>query len=79
MTIAVISTFLARLCFYAAIQRMGSGQMSLLMLLETMMSVTWSVLFLGEQLFQWQWLGAGFILVSALLAAKERANRQPAS
>lgn len=76
VTIAVISTFLARLCFYAAIQRMGSGQMSLLMSLETMMSVTWSVLFLGEQLFQWQWLGAGFILVSALLAAKERANRR---
>jgi drug/metabolite transporter (DMT)-like permease len=44
------------------------------MSLETMLSVTWSVLFLGEQLLQWQWLGAGLILISALLAAKERAN-----
>lgn len=72
ITIAVVSTFLARLCFYAAIQRLGSGQMSLLMSLETMLSVTWSVLFLGEQLQAWQWLGAGFILVSALLAAKRQ-------
>jgi drug/metabolite transporter (DMT)-like permease len=74
LTLSVISTFLARLCFHGAIQRMGSGQMSLLMSLETMLSVTWSVLFLGEQLLQWQWLGAGLILISALLAAKERAN-----
>lgn len=72
VTLSVVSTFLARLCFHGAIQRMGSGQMSLLMSLETMLSVTWSVLFLGEQLLQWQWLGAGLILISALLAAKER-------
>lgn len=72
LTLSVVSTFLARLCFHGAIQRMGSGQMSLLMSLETMLSVTWSVLFLGEQLLQWQWLGAGLILISALLAAKER-------
>lgn len=76
LTLSVVSTFLARLCFHGAIQRMGSGQMSLLMSLETMLSVTWSVLFLGEQLLQWQWLGAGLILISALLAAKERPNRQ---
>lgn len=74
--LAVVSTFLARLCFYAAIQRVGSGQMSLLMSLETLLSVTWSILFLGEQLRQWQWLGAGLILSSALLAAKERPTQQ---
>ncbi|MBX3015736.1 MAG: DMT family transporter [Caldilineaceae bacterium] len=76
IVLAVVSTFLARLCFYAAIQRVGSGQMSLLMSLETMLSVTWSMLFLGEVLLLWQWLGAGFILVSALLAAKERPQSQ---
>jgi len=76
--LAVVSTFLARLCFYAAIQRMGSGQMSLLMSLETMLSVAWSILFLDEQLLQWQWLGAGLILISALLAARERPKRHPA-
>jgi len=79
ITLAVVSTFLARLCFYAAIQRVGSGQMSLLMSLETMLSVTWSMLFLGEQLLQWQWLGAGLILISALLAAQERPRRPPSS
>jgi drug/metabolite transporter (DMT)-like permease len=75
IVLAVVSTFLARLCFYAAIQRVGSGQMSLIMPLETMLSVTWSMLFLGEKLLQWQWLGAGLILISALLAAKERPKR----
>jgi drug/metabolite transporter (DMT)-like permease len=49
--------------------------MSLIMPLETMLSVTWSMLFLGEKLLQWQWLGAGLILISALLAAKERPKR----
>ncbi len=74
--LAVVSTFLARLCFYAAIQRMGSGQMSLLMSLETMLSVAWSMLFLNEQLLRWQWLGAALILISALLATKARSKRQ---
>ncbi len=76
IVLAVVSTFLARLCFYAAIQRIGSGQMSLLMSLETMLSVAWSILFLNEVLHQWQWIGGSLILISALLAAKDRPKRQ---
>lgn len=76
IVLAVVSTFLARLFFFTAIQRIGSGQMSLLMPLETMLSVTWSLLFLGEHLNLWQWLGAALIVTSALLAV-ERLSRTP--
>ncbi|MFN8495496.1 MAG: DMT family transporter [Caldilineaceae bacterium] len=66
--LAVVSTFLARLCFYKAIQLLGSGQMSLLMPTETLLAVIWSLLFLGERLTIIQWVGAGLILTSAMLA-----------
>lgn len=66
--LAIVSTFIARLCFYNAIQRLGSGQMALLMPTETLLAVIWSLLFLGERLTLLQWLGAGLILTSALLA-----------
>lgn len=78
IVLAVVSTFLARLCFYASIQRIGSGQMSLLMSLETVLTVIWSTLFLDETLLPWQWIGATFILLSALLAARDHPKRQPA-
>lgn len=66
--VAVVSTFLARLCFYKAIQKLGSGQMSLLMPTEMLLAVIWSLLFLGERLTLVQWLGASLILISAVLA-----------
>lgn len=66
--VAVVSTFLARLCFYKAIQLLGSGQMALLMPTETLLAVIWSLVFLGERLTFVQWAGAGLILTSAMLA-----------
>lgn len=66
--VAVVSTVLARLCFYKAIQKLGSGQMSLLMPTEMLLAVIWSLLFLGERLTLVQWLGASLILISAVLA-----------
>ncbi len=71
IVLAIVSTFLARFFFFSAIQRIGSGQMSLLMPLETMLSVTWSLLFLGERLNLWQWLGAMLIVSSAILAVEK--------
>lgn len=72
LLLAVVSTYLARLCLYAGINRIGSGQTSLFMPLETLLSVTWSFLFLDERLTLIQWLGGILILVSALLALKRR-------
>ncbi len=66
--LAVVSTYFARLGFYAAIRRIGSGQVSLLSPLETLLSVLWSILFLGERLTPLQAAGGALILASALLA-----------
>jgi drug/metabolite transporter (DMT)-like permease len=77
---AVVSTYLSRLAMFVAVRGIGGGQVSLLAPLETLLTVFWSMLFLGERLAVWQWVGGGLILLSALLAARRmlRARlRQP--
>ena len=68
--LAVVSTYLARLGYFTALARIGGSQISLLGPLETLLSVIWSILFLGEQLAPLQVVGGGLILVSALLAVR---------
>jgi drug/metabolite transporter (DMT)-like permease len=53
---------------FSGLQRIGGGQVALLVPLETLLSVLWSVLFLQEHLSLWQALGGVLILSSALLA-----------
>ena len=74
LVLAVLCTYGARLAYYAAVGRIGSGQLALLSPLETMLSVIWSILFLGERLTPIQFVGGGLILFSALLAV-ERLGR----
>lgn len=66
---AVFATYLGRLITYAAINHIGSAQFALLSPLETMLTVLWSALFLGELFSGRQGIGAVLILLSALLAA----------
>ena len=68
VTLALVSTFLARLAMYAAVAYIGSGQMSLLTPLEILLTVIWAVLFLGERLALAHIAGGALILASALLA-----------
>lgn len=68
VTLALVSTFLARLAMYAAVAYIGSTQMSLLTPLEILLAVIWSVLFLGERLALPHLFGGALILASALLA-----------
>jgi drug/metabolite transporter (DMT)-like permease len=70
LVLALVSTFLARLALFGAVRSLGSGQMALLTPLETMLTVIWSLLFLGERLTLWQWLGGLAILTSVLLAGQ---------
>jgi len=70
ISLAIVSTFLARLLFVAAVDRIGSGQMSLLTPLETLLTITWSMLFLGERLAPLQFVGGALVLGSALLAIR---------
>lgn len=74
VVLAVVSTWLARLALYAAIPRIGSGQIALLWPLQTLTIIVLSVLFLNERMTPVQWVGGAFILSSALLAI-ERTKR----
>jgi drug/metabolite transporter (DMT)-like permease len=76
--LAVVSTYLARLALYAAIPRIGSGQIALLWPLQTLSIIGLSVLFLHERMTPIQWVGGCLTLVSALLAVERwRAEPRP--
>ena len=66
--LALVSTYLARFALVAAVARIGGSQMAMLAPVETLFTVTWSMLFLGERLSPLQWVGGALILTSALLA-----------
>lgn len=66
--LALVSTFFAKLTLYAAIRRIGSGQIALLWPVQTLAVIVLSVIFLDERLTAVQAMGGVLILVSALLA-----------
>jgi drug/metabolite transporter (DMT)-like permease len=67
---ALISTYTARLTLFAAVKRLGGGQVALLAPVETLFTVIFSVVFLGDRLTLAQGFGGVFILVSAVLAVQ---------
>ena len=76
IVLAVVSTYFARLALFAAIRRLGSGQIALLWPLQTLLIVILSVLFLDERMRLIQWGGGLLILASAFLAV-ERMGTTP--
>jgi drug/metabolite transporter (DMT)-like permease len=52
----------------AGIRKLGGGQTALLLPVETMLSVCWAALFLGERISSRQSAGAILVLSSVLLA-----------
>ncbi|MCB0089478.1 MAG: DMT family transporter [Caldilineaceae bacterium] len=79
LALGFVSTYVARMLFYAAIHHLGSGQTVLLSPLELLMTILWSVLFLGERFSSLQMVGGVFIIISALMAIKrlQRARWRP--
>jgi drug/metabolite transporter (DMT)-like permease len=77
--LAVVCTYLARLTMFAAVRSLGGGQVALLVPLETLLTVIWSIIFLQDRLTILQWLGGLLILMSALLAMQRlgRARWRP--
>lgn len=77
--LVIVSTYLSRLLMVAAINQIGSGQMALLSPLETLLTIIWAMLFLGERLSPLQWAGGALVLASALLAIQRlgRARWRP--
>ncbi len=66
--LAFVSTYLARILTFMAVRRIGSGQVGLLAPVDTLLTVVWSFLFLGERLTAMQSVGGALILLSASLA-----------
>jgi drug/metabolite transporter (DMT)-like permease len=64
----IFSTALARLAMFSAIKSLGSGQTALLGPVETLLAVTWALVFLGEKLSPLQIFGGLLIVSSTLLA-----------
>src|SRR5260370_14704120 len=67
---ALFSTYVARLTLFAGVKRLGGGQVALLAPVETLLTVIFSVVFLGDRLTLAQGLGGLFILISAVLAVQ---------
>jgi drug/metabolite transporter (DMT)-like permease len=68
--LALFGTYVARLLLFVGVKRLGSAQVTLLAPLETLLTVTWSVLFLGDRLTLIQLAGGALILLSAVLAVR---------
>lgn len=72
----LVSTALARLTNFAAIRRIGSGQVALLGPLGNLMSVVWALILVGERLSSLQWVGALLILLSAAQVVQPNNNER---
>lgn len=70
LVLAVVSTYFARLAQFAAVRRIGSGQVALLWPLQTLLIILLAVVFLDERMGAVQWAGGALILASALLAGE---------
>lgn len=65
--IGLLGTVVARLAMFTAIKRVGSTQLALLGVVEPVITVAVTRVFLGETLTPIQWLGGGLVLASLLL------------
>lgn len=68
--LGVVCTYFAWWAMFTGIRELGTAQVALLSPLETLLSVGWSFWLLGERFDLWQWAGAVFILLSAVLASR---------
>ncbi|GAB4446657.1 MAG: hypothetical protein Kow0031_29310 [Anaerolineae bacterium] len=61
-------TFFAWWAMFTGLRTIGSGQIAMLVPLETLLTIIWTFLLLGERFSFWQVVGSGLILLSAVLA-----------
>ena len=67
-------TFLARLSLFLGIKHLGGMQTALLGLLELLVTIGLSIIWLHESLTISQWFGAGVLCLSTLLVYFEKPN-----
>jgi drug/metabolite transporter (DMT)-like permease len=65
---------IASIFFFRAMRRTSAGVVAMMMTLEVVFAILWSVLFLGETMRPVKVLGAAVVVVGVLLA--QRAGRE---
>ena len=67
LVLSGLTTGLSWLCYYRALQRGPASAVAPLDKLSLIVAVVLAVLFLGERLTAWQWLGASLMTAGAIL------------
>lgn len=70
----IFTTALAHFLYVSSVKVIGSGETALINPFETVFTVTWATIFLGERLSGWQWAGGALILISAFLIGRQIAE-----
>ena len=70
-----VTTALSRLAMFRALERVGGVETALVGLLELLVSLVLAFLLLGERLAVVQWVGAGLLVVSLVLMARDPGMR----
>lgn len=71
----ILGTAVTRVAVVEGIRLIGSGQTALLLPVETVLTLFWAALFLGERIDARQLVGAGLVMTSVLLATVFRRRR----
>ena len=71
-SIALFSTVLAIVAFFAAMQRLGAADAASLSTLEPVITVLLAAIFLGEAIGVWQLVGGTIILLAVVVLARSR-------
>jgi drug/metabolite transporter (DMT)-like permease len=67
----IFCTALAHYFYVSSVKAIGSGETALINPFETVFTVTWATILLGERLSAWQWVGGALILISAFLIGRQ--------
>jgi drug/metabolite transporter (DMT)-like permease len=70
--IALFSTVMAMITFFAGMTRLGAADAATLSTLEPVVTVVLAALFLGEAVGRWQLAGGSIILVAVIVLARSR-------
>ncbi len=72
--ITLISTLIAIITFFAGLKLIGPVKASMISTLELVVTLVFSFVLLGEKIDYLQIIGSIFILIAAIILAKEKAN-----
>lgn len=73
---ALIPSVVATVCFFAALRHLSAPLLAMILPLEVVLAILWSVLFLGEELRAVEAVGAA-VVVSGVVLAQRFAQRPP--